>query len=223
MSDVTEAPYGAGSHAPLADDAMPDGYPVKGNAESMKFHQPGGRWYDNTIAEVWFADAAAAAAAGFEEAGGGAKSAAAAPAEEVAEEAAPAEEAPAEAEPVEEAPVAAAPAAATAASTAGTVGSSSTEANKAEDSTAEDGVRENPRKVREGIVVSAGMNKTAVIESVDRVRHRRYAKTVQRSTKLFAHDEENDANVGDLVRIQETRPLSKKKRWRLVEIIERAR
>ena len=215
MSDVTEAPYGAGSHAPLADDAMPDGYPVKGNAESMKFHQPGGRWYDNTIAEVWFADAAAAAAAGFEEAGGGAKSAAAAPAEEVAEEAAPAEEAPAEAEPVEEAPVAPAPAAA---STAGTVGSSSTE-----DSTAEDGVRENPRKVREGIVVSAGMNKTAVIESVDRVRHRRYAKTVQRSTKLFAHDEENDANVGDLVRIQETRPLSKKKRWRLVEIIERAR
>ena len=72
-------------------------------------------------------------------------------------------------------------------------------------------------------MVSAGMNKTAVIESVDRVRHRRYAKTVQRSTKLFAHDEENDANVGDLVRIQETRPLSKKKRWRLVEIIERAR
>ena len=83
--------------------------------------------------------------------------------------------------------------------------------------------RENPRKVREGIVVSTSMDKTAVVESVDRVRHRRYAKTVQRSTKLFAHDENNDANVGDLVRIQETRPLSKKKRWRLVEIIERAR
>ncbi len=83
--------------------------------------------------------------------------------------------------------------------------------------------RANPRKVREGIVISTSMDKTAVIESVDRVRHRRYAKTVQRSTKLFAHDETNDANVGDLVRIQETRPLSKKKRWRLVEIIERAR
>ncbi len=86
-----------------------------------------------------------------------------------------------------------------------------------------DGERENPRKIREGVVVSAGMDKTAVVESVDRVRHRRYAKTVQRSTKLFAHDENNDANVGDRVRIQETRPLSKKKRWRLVEIIERAR
>ena len=83
--------------------------------------------------------------------------------------------------------------------------------------------RANPRKVREGFVVSTSMDKTAVIESIDRVRHRRYAKTVQRSTKLFAHDETNDANVGDLVRIQETRPLSKKKRWRLVEIIERAR
>ena len=85
------------------------------------------------------------------------------------------------------------------------------------------GERENPRKVREGIVVSTSMDKTAVVEAVDRVRHRRYAKTVQRSTKLFAHDETNDANVGDRVRIQETRPLSKKKRWRLVEIIERAR
>lgn len=90
-------------------------------------------------------------------------------------------------------------------------------------SDAEATVRENPRKVREGIVISTSMDKTAVVESTDRVRHRRYAKTVQRSTKLFAHDESNDANVGDLVRIQETRPLSKKKRWRLVEIIERAR
>jgi len=96
-------------------------------------------------------------------------------------------------------------------------------ASPVESSVAEDGVRENPRKVREGIVVSTSMDKTAVIESIDRVRHRRYAKTVQRSNKLFAHDENNDANVGDRVRIQETRPLSKKKRWRLVEIIERAR
>ena len=83
--------------------------------------------------------------------------------------------------------------------------------------------RENARKVREGLVVSNAMDKTAVVETIDRVRHRRYAKTVQRSSKLFAHDENNDANVGDRVRIQETRPLSKKKRWRLVEIVERAR
>ncbi len=79
------------------------------------------------------------------------------------------------------------------------------------------------RKVREGIVVSTSMDKTAVVEAIDRVRHRRYAKTVQRSNKLFAHDENNDANVGDRVRIMETKPLSKKKRWRLVEIVERAR
>jgi len=100
---------------------------------------------------------------------------------------------------------------------------STTATGLAEPNAAEDTVRENPRKVREGIVVSTSMEKTAVIESVDRVRHRRYAKTVQRNKKLFAHDENNDANVGDRVRIQETRPLSKKKRWRLVEIIERAR
>ena len=66
-------PYGDGSHAPLDDDAMPDGYPVKGNADSGKFHQPDGRWYENTVAEVWFADAAAAEAAGFIEAGTKAK------------------------------------------------------------------------------------------------------------------------------------------------------
>jgi len=83
--------------------------------------------------------------------------------------------------------------------------------------------RENPRKVREGLVVSTGMEKTAVVAIVDRVRHRRYNKTVQRTKKLFVHDGENDLNVGDRVRIQETRPLSKRKRWRLVEILERAR
>ena len=86
-----------------------------------------------------------------------------------------------------------------------------------------DGTRENPRKIREGVVVSTSMDKTIVVEAVDRVRHRRYAKTVQRSNKLFTHDETNDANVGDRVRIQETRPMSKRKRWRLVEVIERAR
>ena len=84
-------------------------------------------------------------------------------------------------------------------------------------------VRDNARKVREGIVVSDKMDKTAVVETIDRVRHRRYAKTVQRNKKLHVHDEENTLNVGDRVRVQETRPLSKNKRWRLVEILERAK
>ena len=85
---------------------------------------------------------------------------------------------------------------------------------------AETETRENARKVREGIVVSDKMDKTAVVETIDRVRHRRYAKTVQRNKKLHVHDEENTLNIGDRVRVQETRPLSKNKRWRLVEILE---
>ena len=83
--------------------------------------------------------------------------------------------------------------------------------------------RENARKIREGLVVSDAMDKTAVVATVDRVRHRRYAKTMRRTTKLFVHDETNELNVGDRVRVQETRPLSKNKRWRLVEILERAK
>ena len=83
--------------------------------------------------------------------------------------------------------------------------------------------RPNPRKIREGLVVSTSMEKTAVVAIVDRVRHRRYNKTGQRTKKLFVHDSDNDLNVGDRVRIQETRPLSKKKRWRVLEILERAR
>lgn len=83
--------------------------------------------------------------------------------------------------------------------------------------------RPNGRKVREGTVVSAGMDKTAVVAVVDRVRHRVYSKTVQRTKRLYVHDEENAATVGDRVRVQETRPLSKLKRWRLLEIVERAR
>lgn len=79
------------------------------------------------------------------------------------------------------------------------------------------------RKVREGLVVSDGMDKTAVVAVTDRVRHRRYGKTVQRTTRLYVHDEENDLNVGDRVRVAETRPLSKQKRWRLVEVLERAK
>ena len=88
---------------------------------------------------------------------------------------------------------------------------------------AETETRENARKVREGIVVSDKMDKTAVVETIDRVRHRRYAKIVQRNKKLHVHDEENTLNIGDRVRVQETRPLSKNKRWRLVEILERAK
>ena len=83
--------------------------------------------------------------------------------------------------------------------------------------------RPNARKVREGVVVSDKMDKTAVVEATDRVRHRRYAKTVQRSKRLHVHDELNTLNIGDRVRVQETRPLSKNKRWRLVEVLERAK
>jgi len=83
--------------------------------------------------------------------------------------------------------------------------------------------RENPRKVREGVVASASMDKTVVVVATDRVRHRRYNKTVQRDKRLYVHDENNDANVGDRVRVTEIRPLSKTKRWRLVEILERSR
>jgi small subunit ribosomal protein S17 len=90
----------------------------------------------------------------------------------------------------------------------------------AEDATA---TRPNPRKVREGLVVSNAMDKTAVVAVTDRVRHPRYNKTVQRTTKLFVHDEANDLNVGDRVRVQETRPLSKNKRWRVLDVLERAR
>jgi small subunit ribosomal protein S17 len=81
----------------------------------------------------------------------------------------------------------------------------------------------NRRKTREGLVVGTAMDKTAVVAITDRVRHRRYDKTVQRVTKLYVHDEENTLNEGDRVRVAETRPLSKKKRWRLLEIVERAR
>lgn len=83
--------------------------------------------------------------------------------------------------------------------------------------------RPNARKVREGLVVSTKMDKTVVVAVTDRVRHPRYRKTLQRTSKFYAHDETNDARVGDRVRIAETRPLSKLKRWRLLEVLERAR
>ncbi len=83
--------------------------------------------------------------------------------------------------------------------------------------------RPNPRKLREGIVVSAAMDKTAVVAVIERVRHRRYTKTVQRTKRIHAHDETNELRVGDRVRIGETRPLSKLKHWRVVEVLERAK
>ena len=81
----------------------------------------------------------------------------------------------------------------------------------------------NRRKVREGTVVSTAMDKTAVVAVVERVRHPRYDKTVQRTKRIHAHDQANELNVGDRVRIMETRPLSKLKHWRVVQVLERAK
>jgi small subunit ribosomal protein S17 len=83
--------------------------------------------------------------------------------------------------------------------------------------------RPNRRKVREGIVVSDAMEATVIVAVVERVRHPRYGKTVQRTKRLYVDDPENTAKVGDKVRVAETRPLSKLKRWRLAEVMERAR
>lgn len=85
------------------------------------------------------------------------------------------------------------------------------------------GTRRDGRKVREGVVVSNRMDKTAIVEATERVRHPRYDKTVQRRSRLAVHDADNTLGVGDFVRVAETRPLSKTKRWRLVEILERAK
>ena len=81
----------------------------------------------------------------------------------------------------------------------------------------------NRRKTREGVVASASMDRTAVVVVTEQVRHRRYNKTVRRHKRLYVHDQDNDLRVGDRVRVAETRPLSKLKRWRLVQILERAR
>lgn len=79
------------------------------------------------------------------------------------------------------------------------------------------------RKVRVGKVVSDKMQKTIVVAVETKVRHPLYGKTMNRTTKFKAHDENNDAKIGDIVQIMETRPLSKDKRWRLVEVVERAK
>ncbi|WP_425466975.1 30S ribosomal protein S17 [Propioniferax innocua] len=84
-------------------------------------------------------------------------------------------------------------------------------------------VREGARKVRTGLVVSDKMDKTITVAVEDRVKHRLYGKIMRKTVRLKAHDENNDANVGDRVRIMETRPLSATKRWRLLEIRERAK
>ncbi len=79
------------------------------------------------------------------------------------------------------------------------------------------------RKARQGVVVSDKMDKTVLVRIDRQMRHPLYKKIVRRSSKLAAHDEGNDAHIGDTVRVMETRPLSKNKRWRVIEIVERAK
>ena len=81
----------------------------------------------------------------------------------------------------------------------------------------------NTRKVREGLVVSNKMDKTVVVEVEDRVKHALYGKVMRRTSRLKAHDENNDCGIGDRVQLMETRPLSATKRWRVVTILERAK
>ena len=89
--------------------------------------------------------------------------------------------------------------------------------------TTESNTERNSRKVRLGTVVSDKMDKTVVVEVARQFPHRLYGKIIKRTKKFKAHDEENSCGVGDIVRIMETRPMSKQKRWRVVEIVERAR
>lgn len=79
------------------------------------------------------------------------------------------------------------------------------------------------RKIRTGVVVSDRMDRTVVVQVESRKAHRLYQKMVRRTSKLHAHDDSNEAKVGDVVRLMETRPLSKTKRWRVVEIVEKAK
>ncbi|MEO6885194.1 MAG: 30S ribosomal protein S17 [Jatrophihabitantaceae bacterium] len=83
--------------------------------------------------------------------------------------------------------------------------------------------RDSARKVREGLVVSDKMDKTVVVAVEDRVKHALYGKVLRRTNKLKAHDETNAVGVGDRVLIMETRPLSASKRWRVVEVVEKAK
>jgi small subunit ribosomal protein S17 len=100
---------------------------------------------------------------------------------------------------------------------------SSSSADTPQDGAAEAPAARNRRKVREGLVVSDKMDKTVVVEVEDRVKHRMYGKVMRRTNKLKAHDEQNQCGVGDRVLLMETRPLSATKRWRVVDIVERAK
>ena len=92
-----------------------------------------------------------------------------------------------------------------------------------EDSTTDDGIGRGFRKTREGLVVSDKMDKTVVVAVEDRVKHPLYGKVIRRTSKLKAHDEQGLAGIGDRVQIMETRPLSATKRWRVVEVLEKAK
>lgn len=81
----------------------------------------------------------------------------------------------------------------------------------------------NKRKVREGWVISSRMDKTIVVAVERQFRHPRYEKIIRRTSKLYAHDDANQCNIGDKVKVMETKPLSRSKRWRLVEVLEKAR
>jgi small subunit ribosomal protein S17 len=100
----------------------------------------------------------------------------------------------------------------------------SEETNVSSNQTADTGTETRPtRKVREGLVVSDKMEKTVVVSVEDRVKHALYGKVLRRTSKLKAHDEQNQCGIGDRVRIMETRPLSATKRWRVVEVLEKAK
>jgi small subunit ribosomal protein S17 len=86
-----------------------------------------------------------------------------------------------------------------------------------------EGAKRPTRKIAEGLVVSDKMDKTVVVAVEDRVKHRKYHKIIRRTTRYKAHDEANECGVGDRVRLMETRPLSATKRWRVVEILEKAK
>jgi small subunit ribosomal protein S17 len=103
------------------------------------------------------------------------------------------------------------------------VASASEQPDASESSSEQETASRSVRKQREGVVVSDSMDKTVVVAVVERVRHPKYNKFVLQTKRLYAHDETNDVNVGDKVRVMETRPLSKTKRWRVAEILERAK
>ncbi len=93
----------------------------------------------------------------------------------------------------------------------------------AQNTEAEKAQQRNARKVREGLVVSDKMDKTIVVTVEDRVKHALYGKVMRRTSKLKAHDETNECGIGDRVLIMETRPLSATKRWRVIEVLEKAK